>query len=608
MRIRSIFAAVISAFLYSMVSAAPASPIPFTYVQPDGTVIRLQLHGDEYFHWTTLAGTRQVMVLGDDGWWRPTVFDDSSWRAGQERRQAANDRRLRLGVLTGARPGALRRTGVSAPSAPRELHIPVFLLEFPDRPFSAEATWSRFNAMFNQPGFSADGAFGSVRDYYAANSNGTFLPVFDVYGPVTLPYDCATFYGPGVLGKTEYALIHGAQLLDDQVDFSQYDADRDGVVDIVLYFFAGHGANESGYSSKTHMWPLESDLQIQSLGTEYTFDGKFLGLYGCAAELFGSGISGIGTACHEFAHSLGLPDLYPQGSADRTNGELYEFSLMCSGNYLKDGVVPPGLNAVERMILGWMREEDAPEIPDGAVSIGSISENTAYRYHTDNEGEFFLFECRDGSGWDTYLPKGMVVYHVDQSNTLLKTGYTASALWMDGNKSTPNNVVGHPCFYVVPAGHQSWDYYSEPDRTKFVFPGSLSVTSYSPVAWGDSPTGLDLSDIRFSDEDRKVHLLATRRQSATITLPEMGFNAIADPGNGQYAAGSTLLPRLELAAGSAPQSVTWTFDGNALTGSDPLTLTVSDPLTLPAGTHTLVAVLRYADGTAETLELTLEAK
>ena len=252
------------------------------------------------------------------------------------------------------------------------------------------------------------------------------------------------------------------------------------------------------------------------------------------------------------------------------------------------------------MILGWMREEDVPEIPDGAVSFGSISENIAYRNQTDNEGEYFLFECRDGSGWDTNLPEGMVVYHIDQSNTLFKTGYTASALWKDGNHSKPNNVVGHPCCYVVPAGHQSWDYYSEPDRTKFVFPGSLSITSYSPVAWGDYPTGLDLSDIRFSDEDKKVHLLATRQQSSTTTLPEMGFNAIADPGNGRYAAGSTLLPRLELAAGSDPQTVTWAFDGTTLAGSAPLTLT--------AGTHTLTAILRYSDGITETLELALEAK
>lgn len=70
--------------------------------------------------------------------------------------------------------------------------------------------------------------------------------------------------------------------------------------------------------------------------------------------------------------------------------------------------------------------------------------------------------------------------------------------------------------------------------------------------------------------------------------------------DGLCRAGSTLLPRLELAAGSDPQTVTWAFDGTTLAGSAPLTLT--------AGTHTLTAILRYSDGTTETLELALEAK
>lgn len=41
--------------------------------------------------------------------------------------------------------------------------------------------------------------------------------------------------------------------------------------------------------------------------------------YGCTAELndYGSNnMAGIGTACHEFSHCLGLPDIYDTSGGD----------------------------------------------------------------------------------------------------------------------------------------------------------------------------------------------------------------------------------------------------------------------------------------------------
>lgn len=592
MRIQFLFTAVITALLCTTASAGPASPVPFTYVQPDGSVIRLQKHGDEYFHWTTLAGTKQVMALGEDGWWRPAVFDDSAWRAGQKRRMEVNDRRQRDGILRNRRP----LKGASGPSVPKELHFPILLLEFPDRPFTVEDPLNWFDSMLNQPGFSVNGATGSVRDYFQYNSSGAFIPVFDLYGPVTLPENAA-YYAASMLSGSEIALIQGARLLDDQIDFTQYDADQDGDVDVLFFIFAGYSSSEKEHSSKTHLWPNTGFVIHND-----KFDGIPLDIGGCTSELFGSGPAGISTFCHEFSHALGLPDFYPTGSlAEFVNGEMYEFSLMCSGNWLNDGISPPSLTALERIWLGWMSEEDVREFPDGEVSFGSISGNVAYRNNTDNEGEYFIFECRDGSGWDSYLPEGMLVYHVDQSGTVLSNGKTAGSLWQYGRQSSStNSIPGHPCCYVVPAGHQSWDYYNETDRSIFVFPGSLSVTSYSPMAWGNCSTGLNLSDIRYDEADKKVHLTVSRHQDTSTSLADMGFNAIADPENGQYAAGSTLPLQLELAAGSEPPSVSWAFDGYALTGTD--------PLSLQPGHHTLMAVLRYADGSTETLELALDVK
>ena len=503
---RNIIFAAFAAFICSVALAAPASRRPFDYVQPDGSVIRIRLHGDEFFSWTTDMSTGQVVTLGEDGWYRPSVIDEAARRAGVARRQAADSRRSATPMRRGAGP---LRTHSDNPLTHGERHVPVLLFDFPDQKFSLEDPRAEFDALFNQHGYSAYGSTGSVRDYYVDNSDGQFTPVFDVYGPVELPNECFTFYGKGSYDKTDQALVDGARLLDAEIDFSRYDYDNDGVVDMVLYVFAGYGANEAGIPVSTHIWPSESDIDGTSLGRNNPFDGKYLGKFGCTPELYGAGgktICGIGLPCHEFAHTLGLPDFYPVGEADQHNGELYEFSLMCSGNYLNECRTPGYLTAIERIMLGWMTEDDILVFPDGEVSFGSVSGSVAYKDPTETEGECFIFECRDGSGWDAYLPEGMVVYHVDRSGTIIRNGRRACDLWANG---TANNIYGHPCFYVVPAGFQSSSFYDEPDRSKFVFPGSLGISTYSPVGWGGNPTGLVLSGISYSSGERKVFLTAS---------------------------------------------------------------------------------------------------
>ena len=65
--------------LLSAVSAmaVPATPYPVKYRQPDGTIIELRIHGDEFFSWTTLAGSSQVMERAADGFWRASSINPS---------------------------------------------------------------------------------------------------------------------------------------------------------------------------------------------------------------------------------------------------------------------------------------------------------------------------------------------------------------------------------------------------------------------------------------------------------------------------------------------------------------------------------------------------
>ena len=84
------------------------------------------------------------------------------------------------------------------------------------------------------------------------------------------------------------------------------------------------------------------------------YNGVTINTYGCASELSGksgSDLDGIGTACHEFTHCLGLPDMYD------TQGDNYGMAywdVMCAGSYNDNSHTPAGYTAYERWFSGWM--------------------------------------------------------------------------------------------------------------------------------------------------------------------------------------------------------------------------------------------------------------
>ena len=80
--------------------------------------------------------------------------------------------------------------------------------------------------------------------------------------------------------------------------------------------------------------------------------------------------------------------------------------------------------------------------------------------------------------------------------------------------------------------------------------------------------------------------------------PELGFNYIANPGNGTYKAGDRFELTLVRYEDDTPSSVSWTFDGQAVQAGS---------VTLTAGTHTVEAHLTYPDGTSEVIRLIVKA-
>ncbi len=493
---------VISCFLFAAISlwALPGRRGGVMYTQPDGTTLEIFLHGDEWGHWATDREGR-LLDLDADGFYRLSVRSLS-----RVRRQAvlhSRNMRERMGNL---------RTSAEKDGRTLGTHrVLVLLVEFQDQEFSVAAPRKAFADMLGQKGYDLYGATGSVWDYFNDNSRRKYNPVFDVYGPVKLSKNMAAygknnpdtdtdqFPGP------ELALVEACTKLDDDIDFTLYDGNLDGEVDMILFYFAGYDEAEGGPADAiwSHQWHVQASSDQKARNT--TVDGVRLGSYFCTSELQGNSgavMGGIGSTVHEFSHYLGLPDLYD--TDDQENGYasgMYFFSAMSHGLYNNDGRTPPFLNTEELQLLGWLEEEDAvQDLPDGEVSLPAVWKQKAYRIPTSVEGEYFLLEYRDGSSWDAPLPKGLSICHIDKSERVVGDNYTARSLWEQWRMTNLVNAFGdHPCFYIVPSSRPAaLDYGGGVDGV--LFPGSSNLSAFQPIDWENDLTSQQLTGIRLNGE------------------------------------------------------------------------------------------------------------
>lgn len=491
---KKILASVAILILATGLSWAVRAPrTPYTYTQPDGSVITLVNHGDEFHHWTTHNG--QLVEMDERGFYRP-----ASLMAFESRAAAAREQRLKI-----------NQARVNTPEEYRsgEKHFLVILIEFDDLSFSVPNPGEAFDRMLNQQGYSEYGGTGSARDYFIDNSDGQFRPVFDVYGPVKVSKDYA-YYGKGNVGDNAHeAISEACTLLDDSIDFSLYDIDGDGEVDDVFAFYAGYNSSEGGPSNS--IWPHHN--MAFKLGD---FDGLTAYTYACTSELHGnkgSTIAGIGLFVHEFCHVLGLPDFYDTSGDKAWNPE--EFSIMSDGHCLNEYRTPACLNSLERMMMGWY--DDFPVLSEaGPYELGSLSgHQLPWVLPADIDGEQFILEMRDGTGWDAYLPKGMVIYHLDASENRLY-GYTRAVDVWTGNITAPiNDYDAHPCFYAVPSLK-----YGRHSSGTMIFPGTGNVTEFNPVAWSGHKLTTRITDISVAGDRMHFKLTDPVRRMVTGTVSD----------------------------------------------------------------------------------------
>ena len=387
----------------------------------------------------------------------------------------------------------------------------VILVEFSDTPFQsgekAKNVFEHFlkgKAEDNLPdGYEAyTGSYknennlrnkGSVSDYFYDMSKGTYTPQFDVVGPYKLNHT-SLYYGKGEKDNT-YALVSDAcKAADKDVDFSRYDADGDGMVDLVYIIYAGYPASMSG--NPNDIWP-KSGPGNDSFGT---YDGKKVCRYGVHAELnFGRELnqkngfllSGIGLFCHEFSHTLGLPDLYPTVDAskvDNQNPEMWD--LMDGGEYTYNGgYCPTPYSPWEMDAMGWATPIELSDEKQTVTLKSYGKERIAYKIKGENN-EYLLLQNIQIGGWWTgvaYVYKtGMLVWRIDYNNEAVNLF------------DNPNNTLGKPKVMIVPADGYVISDYNHGDGKQWTddeyksslqgdpFPGKGNITQLLSVTLNNS--------------------------------------------------------------------------------------------------------------------------
>jgi M6 family metalloprotease-like protein len=478
----------------SKLYAVPATPNPITVIQADGTEITIRLRGDEFFNYkTTLDG--YTLVPDDNGILTYAQADtkgklySSKVKANNAEKRNLTEKnfvqrlsknisytkqniasRVKRLVSSSSSSTAVLKKSYPLIGSPKSL---VILVYFTDNNFVVANTKTAFSNLLTETGYSANGGTGSARDYFRDNSMGAFDPQFDVVGPYKLPQAMA-YYGENDasgLDKNPRQMVIDAckSASENGVNFSEYDTDKDGIVDNVFIYYAGY--NEAEGAPANTVWPHRWSLANYNT----KFNGVSVYDYACTSELrskSGSNMCGVGTFCHEFGHVLGLPDYY--ATNDATHQTLSYWNIMDNGPYLNLGRTPPSYSAFDRFYLNWL-------VP---TEIKASGEYTLYNLATSNNAniftqygnhnlvgfnptpvEFFTLENRQKVGWDSYLPgHGMLLSHI----------YYNASDWADNG---PNNNALAMGYDIIEADGLADDITLSGDP----FPGTKNIKAYTPL-------------------------------------------------------------------------------------------------------------------------------
>ena len=571
--LKRILILIIFAILPLAALSKPAKPGLIYLAQPDGTGFYARFYGDEMMR-IKVTEEGSAITQDEDGWWCYAEYDTNAsristgYKVGKSvssdvlvrsreipfeklsaiksamKAKVAEREFMERGLTGRIRPQALTKSGSDTPIEKLGL---VILVQFKGQNEKFHYTKQHFENLLMQDNYSDFGATGSAKEYFEDQFSGSVKFNFEVSDIVTLDKEMSYYGGNDSNGNDKnphLMIMEACQLADDEINFAKYDQDGDGEVDNVFVFFAGMDEAEGAPETQiwSHAWYIKDGA-----GRNLFLDGVRINRYACASELnivnsTQVAMAAIGTFCHEYSHTMGLPDLY---DTDYQTGSYAaslwsSTSLMDGGAYNNNGNTPPYFNAIEREIM--QLSKPVLLTTTGKYTIAPIEQGQYYRLDSDNPGEYFLFECRSLSGWDRYIGGcGMLAYHVDRSmndagfSALYNQNVTAADRWGSGNQV--NAFAAHQCADLIEADGRM-DVYSSPyDQTYqnyaqsiqgIFFPhsraNSLTPLSYPGLGcWGKATVSKSIANIAYDGNQVSFRL---SRSTGDVPVP---VNIKVDP-------------------------------------------------------------------------------
>jgi M6 family metalloprotease-like protein len=502
--------------------AVPAYPGQIIVEQPDGSMLKVRLMGDEKVKWA-LSEDGYTLLRNKAGFFEYAVKDNqknlvlSGVRAKNLSKRTHNEEgflsSLKKGLYYSPNQIATLNSIWAIKSSEAQKAFPTtgsrklicILMGYADLAFTK--TQADFDNLFNQVGYNLDGATGSVKDYYLENSYGQLDLTVDIAGPYTANQNLAYYGANDGDGYDEHPrtlVTEAVYQANADVDFSNYDNDNDGSVDGIYVIFAGYG-EEAGASADaiwSHAWSIST----------VTLDGVDISRYSCSPELrgnSGTGLTRIGVIAHEFGHVLGAPDYYDTDNSG-TGGDFSgtgQWDMMAGGSWNNGGATPANHNAYTKVFYyNWASATELSAETLGLVMYcAEDSTNSFYMYNTPTTNEFFLMEVRVQKDFDAYIPgEGLLIYHVHS----------------DIASAANSNIIntGHPqmmypvCASALSDPGSSPSSYGSINSAGCPFPGSSSNTSFtdatipSSLSWAAENTGKPITNIVFDGVANTVTL------------------------------------------------------------------------------------------------------
>jgi M6 family metalloprotease-like protein len=285
--------------------------------------------------------------------------------------------------------------------------IPVLMVKFPDLQAPSNYTQSIYNDVFNSSNY-LNGEGISVSEFYKHNSYDALDITYDVYDWRMMPQNYAYY-----VNNTHQLVVDAINAFgtgSSAIDFTQYDSDGNGRLDGVVILQAGYQAQENSGSiiSQTRIYRNATNWSIQGL---YYGDASVIPARHVNTGVCNNWISlfnyptdcrtSIEIATHEFAHVLGLPDLYAISYTGIQAGPgLGGHTVMVlNGDTTQDTKKPVNFDTWSKFFFGWITPtviNDASQADIYSLSSYDTTDDVYLLQNTSTMGsrEFYLITNR----------------------------------------------------------------------------------------------------------------------------------------------------------------------------------------------------------------------